>query len=105
MIHECIKCKEDFLTEADPFIVFPKPSGSELQCLRCYQQREAKLVEALKTADNIPMSFDEYRDATDRKETSKSNTKWHTFERILYDTIKLGWHEARKVLKELEIEL
>ena len=48
MIHECIKCKEDFLTEADPFIVFPKPSGSEFQCLRCYQQREAKLVEALK---------------------------------------------------------
>ena len=67
--------------------------------------REAKLVEALKTADNILMSFDEYRDATDRKETSKSNTKWHTFERILYDTIKLGWNEARKVLKDLEIEL
>ena len=69
------------------------------------KEREAKLVEALRIADSILMSFDEYRDATDRKETSKSNTKWHTFERILYDKIKLGWHEAREVLKKLGVEL
>ena len=49
----------------------------------------------LEIADNILMAFNEYREATDRKETSKSNTKWHTFERILYDRIKLDWLPAR----------
>lgn len=34
MIQTC-KCGEKFLTEADPYVVLPKPSGVELNC-GCY---------------------------------------------------------------------
>ena len=98
MIHECIKCKEDFLTEADPFIVFPKPSGSEFQCLRCYQQREDKLIEALKFyADTESwdwvmnpllsrlLKVEDYEDFGEGR--------------------AIAGKKAREVLKELEIEL
>lgn len=71
MIHECIKCKEDFLTEADAFIVYPKPSGTELQCLNCFEEqittlkeREAKLIDLIKEFidtfdlfDEVPLPF------------------------------------------------
>ena len=80
MIHECIKCKEDFLTEADPFIVFPKPSGSEFQCLRCYQQREAKLIESLRLLEQVS--------------TAPKNGKI---------SLELYREKAREVLKELEV--
>lgn len=32
MIETCRKCGKDFLTEADPYVVYPKTSGVELYC-------------------------------------------------------------------------
>lgn len=31
----CHVCEEQVLTEADPYIVFPKPSGYEILCMDC----------------------------------------------------------------------
>ena len=98
MIHECIKCKEDFLTEADPFIVFPKPSGSEFQCLRCYQQREAKLVEALKKAIGSAYFYSRHADC--RKDSWACNCEFCRDK----DSSK-NLREAREVLKELGVEV
>lgn len=47
-----------------------------------------ELKQQLEEAVEVITEFNEYREATDRKETSKSNTKWHTYERILYDKAK-----------------
>ena len=35
----CTICCEDFLTEADPYVVLPKPSGVELICAACYNNK------------------------------------------------------------------
>ncbi len=38
MIQECDKCKDDFLTEADSYLVIPKPSGTKIICYKCYER-------------------------------------------------------------------
>lgn len=38
MVQMTCKCGKEFLTEADPYIVLPKPSGTELNC-GCYLKR------------------------------------------------------------------
>ena len=44
MIQECIKCKVEFLTEADTYAVLPKPSGVELMCLDCIEKPLKELL-------------------------------------------------------------
>lgn len=31
----CESCEKEFLTEADPYVVLPKPSGTIIMCLKC----------------------------------------------------------------------
>lgn len=87
-LQEFLDCKHDIDCDC---------SMTRLYCLKCGQdanvityteklkQENEKLEQKLAEATSILASFNEYREATDRKETSKSNTKWHTFERLLYD--------------------
>ena len=56
MIQECFKCKEDFLTEADPYLVYPGPSGVELICYKCYR----KNIEDIKNLLNIAVPWVEH---------------------------------------------
>ena len=63
---------------------------------------ELELVSTKKMLDealDILGSFEEYRSASDNKETSK--TTWHTFERILYDKARsfLAKHEKKEAVK------
>ena len=58
----------------------------------------------LKESISILSSFNEYREATDRKETSKSNTKWHTYERILYDLAESFLADLNKYNKQKELK-
>ena len=51
-------------------------------------EQKYEIKQQLEEAVEVIAEFNEYREATDRKETSKSNTKWHTYERILYDKAK-----------------
>lgn len=65
-----------------------------------FRKEIESLKEQLKEAKGILESFHEYREATDRKETSKSNTKWHTYERILYDSTKIFLEKQDKENKD-----
>lgn len=40
MIETCKLCSEDFLTEANPYVVIPSPGGIELHCLCHYRKLE-----------------------------------------------------------------
>lgn len=42
MIQACSKCGCDFLTEADPYLVLPRPSGVEFNCLCSFRKLEAQ---------------------------------------------------------------
>ena len=60
MIHTCELCGSDFLTEADPYVVRPTPTGVKLYCVcqikgfdemkgaEKLKEENKKLVEALK---------------------------------------------------------
>ena len=71
MIHSCELCGNDFLTEADPYVVRPTHQGVKLYCYcmikgdemkaaEKLKEENKKLVEALKFyANRINWSFDD----------------------------------------------
>lgn len=50
MMCECNKCKGEILTEADPYVVLPKPSGTELICYKCYSMPSQEKLDRYKRA-------------------------------------------------------
>lgn len=65
MIQTCNKCQEDFLTEADPYIVTPTSKGYILTCtcvISKLQKERNELIEALEKYRNM---VSEYRSSGD----------------------------------------
>ena len=74
MIHSCELCGNDFLTEADPYVVRPTPTGVKLYCVcqikgfeemkgaEKLKEENKKLVEALKFYENCSSLMLKQRD-------------------------------------------
>ena len=58
MIHKCELCGSEFLTEADPYVVRPTPTGVRLYCL-C----QIKGFEEMKGAEKLKEENNKLRDA------------------------------------------
>lgn len=43
-IQACRYCGAQILTEADPYVVLPKPSGTILICLKCQEEELAQTI-------------------------------------------------------------
>ena len=100
MIHTCELCGSDFLTEADPYVVRPAPTGVKLYCV-C----QIKGFEEMKGAEKLKEENKKLVDALKFYASSYSwegrevdGDDWHDF---YEDGNGIGGKLARQVLKEI----
>lgn len=59
MIYECDKCKGEMLTEADPYLIVPKPDGTEIVCHKCFENKLVQQKALLDLAGELLVEVDD----------------------------------------------
>jgi hypothetical protein len=99
MIHSCELCGNDFLTEADPYVVRPTPKGVKLYCYCMIKGDEMKAAEKLKEENKkLVEALKFYANERYWEGREIDGDDWHDF---YEDGNGIGGKLARQVLKEI----